>query len=214
MVQHQGTAGTNNRNVTLTNSSGIDVTSSNTLTVAGVVSGTGSLTKSNTGTLELSGANTYTGPTFVSAGTLLVSGSLTSDVTVSDGATLAGGGAIDDLILAGGSLFDLFLAVNSADSLAATNISFVGSGFGINNLVANGTSVNWASISDGIYTLITGNLNSTNLENFGLANAQDIGGGRFAYFQDGSLQLVVIPEPSAALLGCLGLLILLGRRKV
>lgn len=39
-------------------------------TYAGVMSGTGSLTKSNTGTLILIGANTYTGRTTVSAGTL------------------------------------------------------------------------------------------------------------------------------------------------
>jgi fibronectin-binding autotransporter adhesin len=208
-----GTAGTNNRAVVLTNAAGFDVTSSNTLTVAGVVSGTGSLTKTNTGTLTLSGTNTYTGATLVSAGTLFVSGSLVSDVTVSDTATIAGGGTVDDLILGGGSFFDLFLAVNSADSLAATNISFAAAGFGIDNLLANGAAVNWGTISNGTYTLITGTLNSTNLENFGLANAYDIGGGRTAYFQNGSLQLVVIPEPRAALLGCLGVLLLLRRRR-
>ncbi len=65
-----GTAGTNNRAVVLTDSAGFDVTGSNTLTVAGVVSGTGSLTKTNTGTLALSGANTYTGATTISGGTL------------------------------------------------------------------------------------------------------------------------------------------------
>ncbi|MCB1115694.1 MAG: autotransporter-associated beta strand repeat-containing protein [Chlamydiia bacterium] len=39
-------------------------------TYAGILSGTGSLTKSNTGTVILSGANTYTGGTTVSGGTL------------------------------------------------------------------------------------------------------------------------------------------------
>src|SRR5207244_1093652 len=43
---------------------------SDALTYAGVISGTGSLTKSGAGTLTLTGANTYTGGTTISAGTL------------------------------------------------------------------------------------------------------------------------------------------------
>ncbi len=43
-------------------------------TFAGVISGTGNLTKTGTGTLTLSGANTYTGTTTISAGTLTASG--------------------------------------------------------------------------------------------------------------------------------------------
>src|SRR4029077_7999527 len=39
-------------------------------TYAGAMSGSGSLTKQNTGTLILTGANTYSGGTTVSAGTL------------------------------------------------------------------------------------------------------------------------------------------------
>ena len=48
--------------------------------------------------------------------------------------------------------------------------------------------------------MIAGTVNTTNLDNLGYANAYDIGGGRKAYFQNGSLQLVVVPEPSSALL--------------
>ncbi len=55
-----------------------------------------SLVKSGAGIMALSGANTYSGPTTVSAGTLLVNGSIgTNTVTVAAGATLAGTGVIN-----------------------------------------------------------------------------------------------------------------------
>ncbi|WP_185878796.1 autotransporter domain-containing protein [Variovorax sp. MHTC-1] len=56
------------------------------LALSGVIGGTGALTKTGDGTLILSSANTYTGGTTVSAGTLQIgnggtSGSITGDVT-------------------------------------------------------------------------------------------------------------------------------------
>ena len=60
---------------------------------AGVISGTGGgFTKTGLLTQTLSGANDYTGATTVSGGTLNVTGSLTSAVTVNSGATLSGEG--------------------------------------------------------------------------------------------------------------------------
>jgi autotransporter-associated beta strand protein len=55
------------------------------LTYAGVISGTGSLTKSGAGALTLSGDSTYTGGTTISAGTLQIgnagtTGSVTGDI--------------------------------------------------------------------------------------------------------------------------------------
>jgi autotransporter-associated beta strand protein len=68
------------------------------------------LTKTGAGTLTLTNANTYTGPTTVNGGTLLVSsgGGLTgtASVTVNSGGTLGGGGLISGAVTvnAGGSI--------------------------------------------------------------------------------------------------------------
>ena len=85
---------------TLTAGATMDVRSGS---VSVVLAGGGvGLNKTTSGTVTLSQANTYTGATSVSAGTLLVTGSLTSDVTVTAGA-FGGGGQVDDLTLSGGT---------------------------------------------------------------------------------------------------------------
>ena len=76
--------------------------------------------------------------------------------------------------------------------------------FSVASLVnANGTAVDWSTVSNGTYTLIGSSSNFSNISNWGLANkATGLAGGKEAYFQAGSLQLVVIPEPTTwALLG-------------
>lgn len=74
---------------------GVDVANATAnLTLGGVGDGlNGGLTKSGTGRLTLAGTNFYTGPTTVSAGTLNLTGSLTSAVSVASGATLTGNGS-------------------------------------------------------------------------------------------------------------------------
>jgi outer membrane autotransporter protein len=72
-------------------------TASNT-TFASLITGTGGLTKQGLGTINLTGTNTYTGPTSVMAGILAVNGSLTSNVTVGAAGTLGGNGTITGLV--------------------------------------------------------------------------------------------------------------------
>jgi subtilase-type serine protease len=67
------------------------------------ISGHGGLTKIGAGTLELTGENTYLGPTLIDQGSLRVNGSITSDVSVQNGGTLTGSGSVGSLIAHSGS---------------------------------------------------------------------------------------------------------------
>ena len=87
--------------------------SGGTLTLAGVgngifdkvLPGTGSLVKTGAGTWTLTQANTATGPTSVSAGTLLVTGSTsTGQVTVGSSGTLGGTGTLGGALNVQGTL--------------------------------------------------------------------------------------------------------------
>lgn len=182
-------------------------------TLTSTFAGTGSLTKRDGGKWVIGGTQTYTGATTVSAGTLLVTGALgNSAVNVSNTGTAFGGtGSMSgSLTLNVGSL--LYVA-DLSDPLLVTGTINLYSGFGVDNL----TGLTWSSVSNGTYTLLDGTLGAgvfDSLSHNSLGSAYDIGGGRSAYFQQGSLQLVVVPETSTTLLGGLGLLAMLRRRRV
>ncbi|NNF09092.1 MAG: hypothetical protein HKN74_02295, partial [Acidimicrobiia bacterium] len=75
---------------------GFDITTTKALEhsdIGGDSATDGGLTKLGSGSLTLGGANTYTGPTMVSEGTLGMTGTFTSDVSVADGATISGDGS-------------------------------------------------------------------------------------------------------------------------
>ena len=87
----------NSANLTL--SAGTQVYSDvSSLTLSGGLTGSGGITKIGSNTLNLTGASDYSGATTVSQGTLVVGvdsvGSITSNVSVNSGATLAGSGTI------------------------------------------------------------------------------------------------------------------------
>jgi fibronectin-binding autotransporter adhesin len=85
----------------------IDVAGSSPLTLSGVISGSGPLTKSSGGRLLVTGvANTHTGTVTVAGGALLANGSLgsTGALTVAAGATLGGTGTINrSVVLSNGA---------------------------------------------------------------------------------------------------------------
>jgi autotransporter-associated beta strand protein len=184
--------------VTVNKTSGTD-------TFSGDIQGAQGFIKAGSGILILAGSSSYSGATAVNQGGLLVNGtnSGVGAVTVASGAWIGGDGS-----LAGG----LALAVqakfifNSAATLDVAGAVSLDDAFSVDSLVqSDGSVIDWGSIADGTYTLINTTSTFNNISNFGAANAADIGGGRTAYFQNGSLQLVVVPEPGAFGLASLGI---------
>jgi len=79
------------------------------------------LLKTGTGTLTLSNSNTYSGPTILSAGELLVNGNvLDSAITVNSGGTLGGDGSVPATTVQSGGVVT---PGNSPGTLTATSLS-------------------------------------------------------------------------------------------
>ena len=119
------------------------------------------LSKFGTGTFELSGPNTYTGPTTVSAGTLNVSGSLANTpVTVASGAALLLNGSIGSsnlTVSTGGSI-----VVASGGNLGGAAIALGGlmdvSAFG-GYFCLNSASLSGSGVVTGAVTLASSTMN-------------------------------------------------------
>jgi autotransporter-associated beta strand protein len=172
-----------NRSITLGTGGGVlDVTGANSLDVTGVISGT-SLTKTGTGVLTLSAANTHSGGTTLSAGTL----NITQAAAIGSGLFTIAGGTID---VTGGS------AVTLANNAQAWNgdFTFTGTndlnlGSGAVNLSANravtvsgGTLTVGGVIDDGAgnFTFTkngAGTLYLAGVNTFGSNTAINIAGG-------------------------------------
>jgi autotransporter-associated beta strand protein len=196
----------NNASLVFNRGSGSDLTHS------APISGTGSVTQAGLNALTLAGTHTYEGATTVSAGTLYVTGALSnSAVTVEANATIGGTGSLGNGLAFAGTSFLEVVDLNDALAVAGT-ITF-DSGFGIDNLLG----IDWDSLDlNTAYTVLsTGQeFDELDIANFGFANRVPVGSsGREAYFTNGSLAVIVIPEPAAALLGSLGMLLLLRRRR-
>jgi len=184
--------------------------------------GTIGVIKEGDGRWILSGNNTYTGNTMVNAGTLLINGSTAvgSAVTVANSAVIGGNGTINgNLTLQSGARFG-FDTTNTAFTLTLVGTLTLDNSFGVASLRnLDGTAIAWDTIAlNTTYTLLDTSFafDANNIQNFGFANRlTGLAGGREAYFQDGSLQLVVIPEPStwALLAVSLAALVIFRRRR-
>jgi len=120
-------------------------TSTNNITIAQSLvdgGGNGGLTKDGAGRLDLDGANTFTGLTTVSAGTLGGAGSITGPVQVNGSGTLSAGAAgtigtltiNSNLTLAGTVRLDLDASVIAADLIAGLNNVTYGGNLVVSNL--------------------------------------------------------------------------------
>ena len=199
----------------------------------GRIRGQGAFKKEGNGILTLNADNDFTGNTRIAQGRLKLGagGGLTAtpQIDIDSGAIFdvadKSGFAIGTGQRLGGRgtvLGDLQFASGSQITFDPTGPLLVGSGtvsfaagFGIGSIFGLDSTV-----AEGTYTLLNeatgGSISFLSLANVGPSNAVDLGGGKSAYFQQGSLQVVVVPEPDAFFLGGLGLALAglaLGRRR-
>ena len=202
--------------------------------VTGSIANTGanafSVVKSGAGTWTLSGTATYTGSTTINGGTLQVNTTLsgTSGVSIAAGATLEGIGSITTGTVAFGGAGTLSagnsigtLGLNAADLTGGTLLVEFGTGsIDIVNVTGlldlTGSTVDFSQVAgalDGSSPYTFGNYGSLSGTFGSVLNLPDGYEINYGTGSDSTLTLIAVPEPQAALLGGLGLLCILRRRR-
>ncbi|MFM8365023.1 MAG: beta strand repeat-containing protein [Verrucomicrobiota bacterium] len=174
----------------------------NTTTFSGgfnATSGGGSatgITLGGTGEVVISGNSSALVDTITLTNTvkLTLNEAIGGGLNVGASNVLAGNGSIGgSLSLASGAK----IVFSLTDSLTVNGPSISFGGFGVTDLIGLDNTV-----PNGTYTVFDGlaTVNTNNLLNFGEANAHDLGGGKSAFFTEGSLLVNVVPESSVFVL--------------
>ncbi len=191
---NSGTAHAINSAIAMANATTVSVANSAQIAISGAISGAFGLTKSGSGALTLSGSSLFSGATTVSAGTLLVNGSLasTAGLNVASGAFLGGSGSLASTIagagLVGPGNSPGILTALAVDPSAGTDFSFEMTGTG-----APAWSVASASVNDVLHLTstspFTSTLNSSNAVNIYFQVASLAAGDTFqgGFFTDATL---------------------------
>jgi autotransporter-associated beta strand protein len=196
-----------------------------------------SVEKTGGGTWTLGGTNTYKGATNVTDGTLIINGATSSTSTVAVGAsgTLGGGGTIGGTLAVTGKLspgdsitpadtltLGSSLTLNASAILAfglGTESDLISFSSVADNLIGSGNATLELSLLSGFsYTNTYTIFQNTSTTGFTLLDITGYDDANYTanFFESGDtyqLNFTAVPEPRAALLGGLGLLALLRRRR-
>lgn len=179
----------------------------------------GGVIKDGLGTMSIAGVNDYAGTTTVSAGTLYVSGTLShSAVDVGANGRIGTGGGVGilgaGLTMSSGAAFDLTGATIGVSSTGILGVS--GGELTLSKLTFQDViGWDWRNAGLGTYQLIAGDfeINWGETEFLSRETAYDFGNGFQGYFTSGSLNVVIVPEPSLPLLASSGGLVWMRRRR-
>ena len=177
----------------------------------------GGLTKLGSGKLTLMGTSTYTGTTRVQEGKLSIVGLISSDVIVSDGATLGGSGIVQSVTGGAGAILQpddpatltvlndlvwggtLSVLYDGAAAQPLSKVDVAGN-VTLNNVTFDFVQIG-TDLSGGPYVFLSyaGTFSGT-------ATAIDVPTGYTVQYGAGAISLVPVPEPSTLFLLTLGLL--------
>ncbi len=210
-------------------------TTGNVTLSGGISGGSGAalnISTATTVTISNAGTNTYTGPTNVNSGKLIVNGNISTSLltTVNSGATIGGTGTTGNLTIAAGgllapgnsigtltvagdltlggiSVFEINTAGDASDLAIATALLTFGGTLNVTNVggtLSNGDTFNlfdWGSS--------TGTFSSVNLPALDGSLSWD----QSNLYTNGTIAVIPEPNTAATLLGGIGALALLRRRR-